>query len=270
MDRGAARGARPGQLSLFGEPRSTAPGSRGLLQLAGRTVEYRFTRARRRTIGIRIDASGLAVGAPLRAPWSEVERFLREKQHWIVAKLDEWANAPAPRVLRGVEGEALPLHGEPHRLTLRAAPRGVQVADGRLIVSLRVSLGEPQRRARVLAMIQRWLKERALESLAPRVEHYVTRLGLPTPRVALSNARRQWGVCVRRGGEGLIRLNWRLVQLAPMLSDYVVAHEAAHLVEMNHSRRFWSLVESLYPDWRAARRELATAAASLPHFGERR
>jgi predicted metal-dependent hydrolase len=272
MDRGAGRGAGTGQLSLFGEPRGGKPDaqtSRGMLQLAGRMVEYRFSRARRRTIAIRIDAAGLAVGAPLRAPWSEVERFLRAKENWIVAKLDEWANAPAPRVLRGVEGEALPLHGEPLKLTLRDAPRAVQVADGRIIVSMRISLREPQRRARVLALIQRWLKQRALDTLAPRVEHYATQLGLPAPRVMLSNARRQWGVCVRRSGVGLIRLNWRLVQLAPALADYVVAHEAAHLVEMNHSRRFWAVVESLYPDWRAARRRLETAGAALPIFGER-
>jgi predicted metal-dependent hydrolase len=279
MDRSAGRRAGAGQLSLFGEsPRGGTPGAqishgprqlgggtaeRGLLQLAGRVVEYRFTRARRRTIGIRIDAAGLAVGAPLRAPWAEVERFLRAKQDWIVAKLNEWSSAPAPRVLRGVEGEALPLHGEPLSLTLRAAPRGVRIADGRMIVSLR----EPQRRERVLAMIQRWLKERALSTLAPRVAHYAERLGRPAPRVALSSARRQWGVCVRRPGENLIRLNWRLVQLPPALADYVVAHEAAHLVEMNHSRRFWAVVESLYPDWRAARRRLESAAAALPVFG---
>ena len=191
MDRSAERRAGAGQLSLFGEPRGGKPDaqtSRGMLQLAGRMVEYRFSRARRRTIGIRVDAAGLAVGAPLRAPWSEVERFLRAKENWIVAKLDAWANAPAPRVLRGVEGEALPLHGEPLKLMLRDAPRAVQVADGRMIVSLR----EPQRRARVLAMIHRWLKQRALDTLAPRVEHYATRLGLPAPRVMLSNARRQW------------------------------------------------------------------------------
>ncbi len=266
MDRGTGRITGTGQLSLFGEPRGVKPGaatSLGVIRIAGRMVEYRFTRARRRTIGIRIDASGLAVGAPLSAPWAEVERFLRAKERWIVAKLDEWANAPAPRVLRGVEGEALSLHGEPLKLALRDAPRGVQVADGRLVVSLR----DPQRRARVLAMIQRWLKQRALETLTPRVAHYAGRLGLPAPRVALSNARRQWGVCVRRSGEGLIRLNWRLVQLAPMLADYVVAHEAAHLVEMNHSPRFWALVESLYPDCRAARKRLETAGAALPVFG---
>ncbi|MDH4191460.1 MAG: M48 family metallopeptidase [Betaproteobacteria bacterium] len=251
-------------MSLFGEP--PRGGGRGLLHLAGRGVEYRLTRARRRTIGIRIDADGLALGAPLRAPWSQVEAFVRSKERWIIAKLDQWASAPTPRVLRGVEGEALPLFGEPHAIALRIAPRGVRVENGRLVVSLR----SPGRRASVLALLQHWLKERALESFAPRVAHYALRLDLPAPSLALSNARRQWGVCVRRGGNGHIRLNWRLVQLPPALADYVVAHEAAHLVEMNHSPRFWTIVGTLYPDWRAARQRLRLAGATLPHFGEPR
>ena len=61
-----------------------------------------------------------------------------------------------------------------------------------------------------------------------------------------------------------IRLHWRLVHLPPALIDYVVAHEVAHLLEMNHSPRFWAVVERLYPDWRVARRELRHAAAGLP------
>ena len=72
-------------------------------------------------------------------------------------------------------------------------------------------------------------------------------------RVGLSNARTQWGVCTE---DGMIRLSWRLVHLEPALADYVVAHEVAHLVELNHSERFWSLLAKLYPDWRRARHQL--------------
>src|SRR5437870_5395105 len=80
-------------------------------------------------------------------------------------------------------------------------------------------------------------------------------------RVAVSNARKQWGVCTEGGA---IRLSWRLVHVEPRLADYVVAHEVAHLVEMNHSRRFWALVARLYPGWREARERLELAAATLP------
>ncbi|MGA8005198.1 MAG: M48 family metallopeptidase, partial [Burkholderiales bacterium] len=73
------------------------------------------------------------------------------------------------------------------------------------------------------------------------------------------------GVCTERGA---IRLNWRLVHLQPELADYVVAHEVAHLVELNHSKRFWNLLETLYPDWRDAREAIELAGASLPQFRE--
>jgi predicted metal-dependent hydrolase len=114
---------------------------------------------------------------------------------------------------------------------------------------------------RVAETLVGWLKTRALEALAPRAEYFAGRLGVPTPCVALSNARGQWGVCMEGGA---IRLNWRLVHLAPELGDYVVAHEVAHLVEMNHSKRFWGLLGGLYPAWREAREQLELAGASIP------
>ena len=68
--------------------------------------------------------------------------------------------------------------------------------------------------------------------------------------------------------DGTIRLSWRLVHITPVLADYVVAHECAHLVELNHSRRFYRLLDSLYPDWLAARERLELAGAALPIFKE--
>src|SRR5512138_1570973 len=84
-----------------------------LIELGGRTVEYRFVRRRRRTLGITVDAAGLRVSAPIRAPWREIEGFLREKERWIVRKLDEWARLPRASALRGASGELLSLFGAP-------------------------------------------------------------------------------------------------------------------------------------------------------------
>ena len=219
-----------------------------LIRLAGREVEYRFVRRRRRTLGITIDADGLKVSAPLRAAWRDIEGFVREKEHWILAKLDEWSVAPKPVRLRGISGERLPLFGEMVQLHLRPGP--VQREGARLCV--------PN-----LASLVKWLKRAALEALTPRVGHFAALLGQPAPRVALSNARTQWGVCTEGGA---IRLSWRLVHIEPALADYVVAHETAHLVELNHSRRFWTIVERLYPGWQQARERLELAGAALPTF----
>jgi len=225
----------------------------GVIELDGRSVEYRFARRRRRTLGLSVDAHGLKVVAPLRAPWREIDSFLREKRRWIVTKLDEWARVPKPPLLLGMSGESLPLFGQPHRLDVHEGARRVIHESGRLLVCAP--------RWRALETLVHWLKARALEALEPRAAHFAERLGRAAPPVRLSNARTQWGVC---GADGSIRLSWRLVHLAPELADYVVAHEVAHLVELNHSRRFWAQLAALYPQWRGAREQLELAGASLP------
>jgi predicted metal-dependent hydrolase len=225
-----------------------------LIRLRGRWIEYRFARRRRRTIGISVDASGLSVSAPLRAPWRDIEAFLHQKDRWIVRKLDEWACLPQPAIVRGQSGESLPLFGSPVTLEVSTGRRAVRHVPERLLVSA----PSPQRVAKILTG---WLKTQALDALTPRAAHYAAHLDVKAPLVALSNARTQWGVCRE---DGSIRLSWRLVHLEPGLADYVVAHEVAHLVELNHSKRFWSLLARLYPDWRAARERLELAGASIP------
>ncbi|NCV71165.1 MAG: M48 family peptidase, partial [Betaproteobacteria bacterium] len=72
-------------------------------------------------------------------------------------------------------------------------------------------------------------------------------------RWQLSSARTRWGSC---NAKSVIRLNWRLIHKDPMLIDYVVVHELAHLKELNHSPRFWAIVESVLPDYRERKRLL--------------
>lgn len=217
-----------------------------LIRLGGREVQYRFVRRRRRTLGLTVDADGLRVSAPLRAPWRDIEAFVREKERWILARLDEWAVAPRPAVLRGETGERLPLFGEMVELQLQEGP--VQLLGRRILFD-------------TIHNLVKWLKAGALDALRPRAAHFAALLGRPAPRVSLSNARTQWGVCTE---DGAIRLSWRLVHIEPALADYVIAHETAHLVELNHSRRFWRLLAGLYPEWPAARERLELAGAALP------
>jgi hypothetical protein len=115
--------------------------------------------------------------------------------------------------------------------------------------------------ADLAALARRALQRRAMEHFAPRLRVTVAQLGRSMPPLALSSARTRWGSCSARSG---IRLNWRLIHLPEPLIDYVIAHEAAHLVEMNHSPRFWGVVESLCPDWQHARTELKRQGADLP------
>ena len=247
------------QLALFDDPphAEDAPVRRALL--GGRAVEFRFRRRRRRSIGIRVNEQGLSVAAPLRAPWREIEGFLREKTAWILEKLDERAALGSPVTIFGESGESLPLHGRSVTLAVAKGNRALLLAGE----ELRITLPAPHNRGAVRELLLRWLKSRALETFAPRVDHYAARVSLPPPPFTLSNARTQWGVCM---ASGRIRLSWRLVHLDPEIADYVVAHEIAHLVELNHSERFWALVEWLYPHWREARERIERDAATLPRI----
>src|SRR5215813_5841257 len=228
-----------------------APGALRRIVLAGESIEYRLIRARRRSIGMQIDRSGLMVRAPRWVSVREIELALRERAKWVVDTLAEWRDVTTDALPTEWRSGA-PLLYQGRLLTLAVFPARQEaiVAD---LLNLTVLHPTPSNQAQVGAFVYRWLKEQALTALVPRALSFARRLEARPPAVKLSNARTQWGSCNERGE---IRLNWRLVQLPPRLADYVVAHEIAHLLELNHSPRFWALVESLLPGHVQARREL--------------
>ncbi len=228
------------------------------ITLSGEAVDYRLIRARRRTIGMEVDLDGLTVRAPRWVTLSEIESALFERAQWIVKALAEWRGrrrqvmprqwkSGAPILYRGRE---LALEVFPSRRTLVAPD----------LFNLTVLHPRAQDEAEVATVVGTWLREEAWALVAPQVEALAIRVARTRPTLRLSNARSEWGSCNARGE---IRLNWRLVQLPPALAEYVVAHEVAHLVELNHSPRFWALVETLMPGHAARRRELEDWTALL-------
>jgi predicted metal-dependent hydrolase len=221
------------------------------VMLAGQEVDYRLIRARRQSIGMTIDHTGLVVRAPRWVSVREIELALTERARWVIATLAEWRGRNRDSLPSAwQEGAPLLFQGRALTLALYPARKQAIAAD---LVHLTVLHPTPGDESEIAAYCCRWLKEQALALLAPRVLHFAARLRTRTPAIKLSDARAQWGSCNHRGE---IRLNWRLVQLPPRIADYVVAHEVAHLVELNHSARFWALVESLLPGHVEARREL--------------
>lgn len=219
--------------------------------LAGESVDYRLFRARRQSIGMLIDHSGLIVRAPRWVSLREIEKALVERAAWIVKTLVEW---------RGRNTESLPAEWrsgasvlyQGRALALALFPARSKAVEVDLL-HLIVRHPSPSDERQIAAFVGHWLRQQALTWLAPRVAHFASLVQVATPALKISNARTQWGSCNHRGE---IRLSWRLIQLPPRLADYVVAHEVSHLIELNHSPRFWALVESLLPGHAEARREL--------------
>lgn len=247
----------PDQLELFRLPPLTdARGQRRPILLAGHIVEYALRRDRRR-LALRIDERGLAVGAPRNVTLAEIEAFLHSHAAWIVDKLDEHMGRAVQRHLPIHDGARLPVLGAEVRVRVTQGCKG---GNGGYFHADDLWLAaRPQSDLALLA--RRALQRRALEHFRPRLAAMAARIGRLSPPLALSSARARWGSCSTKSG---IRLNWRLIHLPADLIDYVIAHEVAHLVEMNHGPRFWAQVEKLFPDWRNARDALQRAGAALP------
>jgi predicted metal-dependent hydrolase len=249
--------------SLLRAPDPTRSHETRSIELAGRSLTYTLRRSRRRTLGITVDRRGLTVAIPLRVSQREAEQFLRERQQWIVDKLDEWAQRPVPPALVVVDGMQIPVLGKPCVVRLLAGANHAKWIEGVEGRELRLQLrsGADPKRA-----LLRALQAYGLSYFSGRIEEYAWRLRqegavFPLPAVRLTNARTRWGSCSRVGG---IRLNWRLIHLPAAQIDYVVAHEMAHLLEMNHSDRFWAVVASLCPEYIQRRAALNESSRHIP------
>jgi predicted metal-dependent hydrolase len=240
-------------------PVRTPAGMRSTM-LCEQPVHYELRRSRRRTIGFVIDDRGLRVTAPRWVPMGEIERALQEKARWILRKLVEWRAHEARRervAIRWHDGATLRFLGSVLTLSVDPGARGI-ARDGDLLrVGLPPRAGEEQLRDRV----QSWLQARAREVFAERIPVFAARLGRTPSRWALSSARTRWGSCTP---DGAIRLNWRLVHFPTEIVDYVIAHELAHLRELNHGPRFWSTVGELFPDFERARAWLRDFPDDMP------
>ena len=241
------------QLKLFRLPSPPPEAKTRHLLIGGRIIDYRLKTGARR-LSMTIDERGLRIGAPRRIALTEIEAFVQGHGEWVLKKLGELAHASLPRHLTIKDGARLPLLGcDAEVRVLPGANRVRWIAD--------ILILEARPGADLALLATRALQKRALTHFAGRLTHFTGQLDLAAPKLGLSSAHTRWGSCSKQSG---IRVNWRLIHLPAHLGDYVVAHEVAHLLEMNHSQRFWAVVSSLYPDWKAARSELKQRATSLP------
>lgn len=224
-------------------------GTRHVITLAGREIPFVLVRsARRRTVGMRVDAAGLRVSAPPQVSGEDITAVLRDHASWILRALHNAAQraaaTPALSFEHGTEllwlGQSLPVHRVP---AAEAVPRALLPGETLDCIPVAADSEDPQ--AAVIA----WYMAQAQPWFRRRAQVYGERLGRLPREVRVTSARGRWGSCTRNG---VIRLNWRLMQASPEEIDYVVAHEVAHLAEMNHSAAFWDTVAALYPGWRSA------------------
>jgi predicted metal-dependent hydrolase len=212
--------------------------------------------ARRITLRVSAATGEVVITLPSRTAVNTAQRFAASHAGWIAARL---ARVPARVVFE--PGAILPLRGEPHRLALRGARSGpvrVEDADGEALITVSCEAAHVARRVRD------FFAREARRDLGVAIERYASRLGQRPVRVTLRDTRSRWGSCTARGE---LNFSWRLILAPPMVLDYLVAHEMAHLREMNHSARFWALLRDLCPETDAAEAWLKRNGTGLHRYG---
>ena len=243
------------------------------IRLQEHVVAYALKRARRRSIGFIVGMEGLSVNAPKWVGVSDIEAALREKAGWILRKLaeqQERAQRLQEAKIDWRDGTTIPFLGEQVIVVLDARAgltkagavlnTDAQALPGVPRLTLHIGLPHTASAAQIRDVVQSWLQRQARRVFEERCQLYTQKLGVRYTRLSLSSAQTRWGSA---SADGSIRLNWRLIHFGLATIDYVVAHELAHLREMNHSPRFWDVVRSVLPDFELARGSLKDGLVPL-------
>jgi predicted metal-dependent hydrolase len=226
-----------------------------LLKIDGRMLEVRVRlnpRARRMIVKVNPATGEVIVTAPSRRGLDSALDFARGEKDWIAGQL-----AKVPGAVALEPGSILPLRGEDHEI--RAVVRGpapVWREDGMICVC--------GGKAHVARRVLDFLKREAKTAFEAKVVEYASRLDVRPSRITVRDTASRWGSC---SSTRSLSFSWRLILAPDFVLDYVVAHEVAHLREMNHSPRFWAHVRSLIADLDTPQDWLRQHGRELQRYG---
>lgn len=232
-----------------------APEPERVHHVAGRALPLRVVEnARAKRLTLRIDAGGqsLRVTIPPGLRKGEVERFLDRHRDWLELKLSCLPDRPQLRA-----GVKMPLRGKPHLIIHQPGKRGT--------VTVGIKDGEPALyvhgdEAHLPRRLADFLKREAKKDIEPLVAKHTETVGQPAKAIRFRDTSSRWGSCT---SEGTLSFSWRIMMAPPTVIDYLVAHEVAHLREMNHGPDFWALCRQLCPRTDEARAWLKRNGSAL-------
>ena len=217
----------------------------------------RHRQARRYTLRVVAVTREAVLTMPPRGSFREAREFAERHGAWIAARLDRLPR-PAP-FEHGIE---IPLRGIVHAIAHRRSVRGAVWTeidrDGRRLLCVAGDVAHVARR------ITDYLKREAKRDLEAAVARYADRLGVKVRRISIRDQVSRWGSC---STSGALSFSWRLVLAPRFVLDYLAAHEVAHLLEMNHSPRFWRLLSRICPDMERAKAWLDVRGTDLHRYG---
>jgi predicted metal-dependent hydrolase len=216
----------------------------------------RHSQARRYTLRIHAASRDVVLTMPPRGSVKQAREFAQKNGAWIAARLQR-----LPDAMPFAHGTLLPLRGISHRIDHRKSTRGTVWIETGADMPLLCVAGEAPHLSR---RVRDFLKREAKRDLETASGTAAQALGVTIKRVSVRDQSSRWGSC---SSTGVLSYSWRLILAPAFVLDYLAVHEVAHLIEMNHSRRFWRLVEKICPDVGRAKAWLDAHGAGLHRYG---
>jgi predicted metal-dependent hydrolase len=200
---------------------------------------------KRKTLGLLVERDkSVVVLAPKGTSDNAIDQFINKRRFWIFEKLnhspkfkEEKPGAPF------ISGKAIPYLGRNYKLDVVATKLdGIQFSNKFYISKSNVKRGQD--------LLDQWYKEKAKEKITPAVEQFARQIGVEYKAILISDLKYRWGSCTLKGN---LNFNWRLIKAPTYVINYVVVHELAHLIELNHSERFWNIVRVQLPNYLEAK-----------------
>jgi len=207
-------------------------------------------RSKRKTLSLYISPHGeLIVKAPLRLSEYKIYEFVKSKEQWIRTRQaailqDGFINKSV------LSYNTFLFLGDELKPIVCDKAKRVSRSGEILFVPAKFAV---QGDLIVRKKIQKWIKDNAKIIVGERCQYFSQVLGLGYAEAKINNNKSRWGSC---GRDRVISINWRAAMLKPKLLDYIIVHEFCHLLEFNHSKSFWNVVETILPNWKVLRKEL--------------
>ncbi len=249
-------------------PHKSAPRVSGITSLdvshEGETYQINLRRiasARRFTLRVRAATQDVVLTMPARGSVNEAKSFASRHAAWIGAKLRQ-----LPEKIPLTPGGYVPLRGTLRLITnCPTKRRGVWLEDGVPSEGSTPLLCVNAEAPFIPRRVRDFLIKEALCDIKASVESHTKKLGVAPCKITLRDTISRWGSC---SSSGSLSFSWRLIMAPHFVLDYLAAHEAAHLLHMNHSTKFWATVARLTADTTRAEAWLKTHGSSLLRFGQ--
>jgi len=210
---------------------------------------------KRKTLGLVVERDkSVVVLAPVGTSDDTVERFVEKKKFWLFEKINFSPKLGEPKPESPfISGKSISYLGKNYKLdTVNEPIEGIHFASKFLISKSNLDQA-PE-------LLNIWYKEKAKEKITPKVMQYARQLGVEYNNILISDLKYTWGSCTLKGN---LNFNWRLIKAPHFVINYIVIHEIAHLIELNHSKRFWNIVKVQMPNYMEAKMWLKECGESL-------